>query len=140
MNALLLTVLALSGADGTDYPEAVGGVDATCAAAGGHGNAWNRWSGCWGPMPQSGYNPSDGCYAGTRFMHRYPAFHGTYYRNAYNYRTYFDYPWHAGLQEPTSHFSYRVPGAAGVEEFVPPVPTAEPVGQPAVGPSRSVRR
>ena len=26
-------------------------------------------------MPQSCYNPSFGCYANTRHMHRYPAFH-----------------------------------------------------------------
>jgi hypothetical protein len=57
-------------------------------------------------------------------MHRYPAFHNTYYRSAYNYRQYFDYPWHAGLHEPTSMFSYHVPAEnAGVAVPVP-VPAA----------------
>jgi hypothetical protein len=61
-----------------------------------------------GPMPQTCYNPRHGCYPGNnRFMHRYPAFHGYYYRNPYNYRTLFDYPWHAELHEPTSMFSYN---------------------------------
>ncbi len=77
-------------------------------------------------MPQSCYNPSFGCYASTRFMHRYPAFHGYYYRNAYNYRHYFDYPWHAGLHEPTSHFSYNVPGRAAGESVAPPTPVPMP--------------
>lgn len=40
-------------------------------------------------------------------MNRYPAFHGTFYRDAYNYRNYFDYPWHAEMHEPTSQFSYN---------------------------------
>lgn len=65
--------------------------------------AWGR------PMPQTCYAPRFGCYPGNnRHMHRYPAFHGTYYRRPYNYRNYFDYPWHAGLHEPTSLFSYGV--------------------------------
>ena len=58
-------------------------------------------------MPQTCYDPPYGCYAGTRYNQRYPAFHGTYYRSAYNYRAYFDYPWHAEMHEPTSHFSYN---------------------------------
>jgi len=135
MNAILLTVLALSGgggdiAYGSEYAESCD------ACADGHGgncrgglcqgllgqkHAWM------GPMPQSCYNPSFGCYANTRHMHRYPAFHGYYYREAYNYRHYFDYPWHAGLHEPTSHFSYNVPGAPAGES--PPVPAAEPAAE-----------
>jgi hypothetical protein len=64
----------------------------------------------WGPMPQTCYQPRYGCYAGNnRHMHRYPAFHGYYYRRPYNYRNLFDYPWHADLHEPTSLFSYNVP-------------------------------
>ena len=59
-------------------------------------------------MPQTCYAPRYGCYPGTeRYTHRYPAFHGNYYRSAYNYRNYFDYPWHAELHEPTSLFSYE---------------------------------
>ncbi len=61
-------------------------------------------------------------------MNRYPAFHGNYYRSAYNYRHYFDYPWHAGLHEPTSHLSYTVPRET-TGETIPspePIPAAEP--------------
>ncbi len=67
--------------------------------------------GCWwGPMPQTCYGPRYGCYPGnSRCIHRYPAFHGQYYRRPYNYRNLFDYPWHAQLHEPTSMFSYDVP-------------------------------
>jgi hypothetical protein len=80
-------------------------ADGSCGGAGGAGAY-----GCGnGPMPQTCYAPRYGCYSGNnRHMHRYPAFHGTYYRSPYNYRTYFDYPWHAGLHEPTSLFSYNV--------------------------------
>jgi hypothetical protein len=61
-------------------------------------------------MPQTCYQPHYGCYpAGSRWTHRYPAFHGYYYRRPYNYRNLFDYPWHAGMHEPTSLFSYHVP-------------------------------
>ncbi|MGD9649134.1 MAG: hypothetical protein AB7U73_25710 [Pirellulales bacterium] len=86
-----------------------------CSSCGGCGRG--RCGGCcddygWirraGPMPQTCYNPRFGCYSGNnRFMHRYPAFHGYYYRNPYNYRNLFDYPWHAELHEPTSLFSYN---------------------------------
>ncbi len=63
-----------------------------------------------GPMPQTCYAPRYGCYPGNnRHMHRYPAFHGVYYRRPYNYRNLFDYPWHAELREPTSLFSYETP-------------------------------
>lgn len=61
------------------------------------------------PQPQTCYSPRYGCYPGNqRHIHRYPAFHGYYYRRPYNYRNVFDYPWHAGLHEPTSLFSYNV--------------------------------
>jgi hypothetical protein len=126
MHAILLTVLTLPGAGGPTYGElyppgygepVYAGEMAPCD---GHGHAKAERGGCLGPMPQSCYNPSFGCYPSTRFMHRYPAFHGTYYRQAYNYRNYFDYPWHAGLHEPTSHFSYNVPAADAVP--TPPLP------------------
>ncbi len=75
------------------------------------------WRDFWGPEPQTCYAPRFGCYPGNnRFMHRYPAFHGTYYRQAYNYRTLFDYPWHASLHEPTSLFSYGA-SAETVDEY-----------------------
>jgi hypothetical protein len=52
-------------------------------------------------MPQTCYSPHFGCYPGNgRDIHRYPAFHGYYYRQAYNYRPLFEYPWQAGLHEP----------------------------------------
>lgn len=152
MNALLLTVLALQGANGSVVyagggPEAAFsagpsgyGVDSSGYAAGGgyggecdacegggrhgHHNGQHGLRSWCGPMPQSCYNPSFGCYPSTRFMHRYPAFHNTYYRAAYNYRQYGDYPWHAGLHEPTSMFSYHVPAEAGAQPLPVPVPAA----------------
>jgi len=57
-------------------------------------------------IPQTCYSPRFGCYPGNgREIHRYPAFHGCFYRRPYNYRNVFDYPWHAELHEPTSYFS-----------------------------------
>jgi hypothetical protein len=38
-------------------------------------------------------------------MHRYPAFHGYYYRAPYNYRHVFEYPWHAAPHEPQDFFT-----------------------------------
>ena len=41
--------------------------------------------------------------AAIREMHAifcYPAFHGYDYRQAYNYRPLFEYPWQAGMNEP----------------------------------------
>ena len=52
-------------------------------------------------MPQSCYDPRFGCYPGNnRHLHRYPAFHGAFYRAPYNYRQVFEYPWHAEPHEP----------------------------------------
>ena len=63
-----------------------------------------------GPMPQTCYAPRYGCYPGNdRYVHRYPAFHDSYYRRPYAYRHGFEYPWHAELHEPTSLWSYNVP-------------------------------
>jgi hypothetical protein len=140
MHAILLTILSLPGADAA---AAMGGgapaygyaneCDA-CEAGGRHGHHGHRHDGglC-GPMPQTCYNPSFGCYPSTRHMHRYPAFHGNYYRAAYNYRNYFDYPWHAGLHEPTSHFSYHVPGEGAAQEIPTPLPAASRGPTPANG-------
>ena len=149
MNAILLTVLALGGADasanyggghgGPGYGGDAGGYCESCDCGGrGHcrlcrlcGDERQKICDYIGPMPQSCYNPSFGCYPSTRFMHRYPAFHGNYYREAYNYRNYFDYPWHAGLHEPTSHFSYHVPGEAPPAASPPqPVPSAASLSRP----------
>jgi hypothetical protein len=138
MNAILLTVLALNGADATTVYGGPSGGQSGAVAGGGycdecdacnngggrHGRHNNGLSGWCGPMPQSCYNPSFGCYPSTRFMHRYPAFHNTYYRAAYNYRQYFDYPWHAGLHEPTSMFSYHVPAENPGQNIPTPPPAA----------------
>jgi len=80
-----------------------------------------------GGMPQTCYSPRYGCYPGNaRCIHRYPAFHGVYYRRPYNYRNLFDYPWHAELHEPTSLFSYHVPAPEeaqrGNRDDAPPPP------------------
>ena len=64
-----------------------------------------------GPMPQTCYSPRYGCYPGNqRDIHRYPAFHGTYYRRPYIYRNVFDFPWHAEPHEPASYFGHDVSG------------------------------
>jgi hypothetical protein len=152
MNAILFTVLALQGADASVVKAAaMAGPEAAYAAGpsgygtgmGGYGEACDVGDGgrhgrhgkhdaihdwC-GPMPQSCYNPSFGCYPSTRFMHRYPAFHNYHYRSAYNYRHYFDYPWHAGLHEPTSMFSYHVPAEAPVQPLPTPTPSAIGAGR-----------
>jgi hypothetical protein len=62
-------------------------------------------------MPQTCYAPRFGCYPGNnRHMHRYPAFHGYYYRKPYNYRHLFDYPWHARPHEPQGFFAGQYGG------------------------------
>ena len=152
MHALLLTVLALAGGDGspmsahmTAQMSAQPMTDSQVAPAGFHGGGCDSCGGANGKykqphwmMPQSCYNPKYGCYGADRHMNRYPAFAGTYYRRPYNYRTVFDYPWHAELHEPTSFFSYHVnaaqtprpaaqplgPAAAQQQPYIP-VPTAE---------------
>lgn len=135
MHAILLTVLTLpaAGPGYGEYPPGSGEAGHLAAGEAWGGHVHGKHGGCLGPMPQSCYNPSFGCYPSTRFMHRYPAFHGNYYRQAYNYRHYFDYPWHAGLHEPTSHFSYNVPP----QSTIPDVPIPPITG--LTRPTRSVR-
>jgi hypothetical protein len=131
MNAILLTVLALSGADGGYYIEQGHGGDyasgGACEECGGFLGRHGHCHHCKG-MPQSCYNPSFGCYPSTRFMHRYPAFHNYSTREAYNYRHYFDYPWHAAPHEPMPMFSGSVSG--GPESIVVPL-ASERVPTPA---------
>ena len=90
-----------------------------------------------GPMPQSCYLQHYGCYPGSsRGMHRYPAFHGSFYRRPYNYRNVFDYPWQADLHEPIPLVPYDVnnqetnrelPGNYRVEgETLPPAVQTQP--------------
>lgn len=109
---------------------AAGCEDCGAGGCGAGGHFQNKGMGGWfGHMPQTCYSPRYGCYyGGNRHMHRYPAFHGTYYRRPYNYRNVFDYPWHAEMHEPTSLFSYNVGGeelgpAGGVPQ--PPAPVAD---------------
>lgn len=157
MHSVLLSLLLVAGANPQAVPveqqsfsaDQTGGC-ATCGAAVGrcgHGcavksavrgvsdYAWD-W---FGPMPQTCYQPRFGCYPGnSRDIHRYPAFHGTYYREPYNYRNYFDYPWHAQPFEPLGYFSYQPKTGAKLEEGVPteaPVPpdvSSRPVPAPPV--------
>lgn len=148
MNAVLLTVLAtLGGTYGSGYATAnvahgeVVYEGAACSHCGkGHG----PHGGWLGMMPQTCYNPRLGCYDGDRYNHRYPAFHGTYYRKAYNYRNYFDYPWHADLHEPTSNFAYNVnePGATIVvpQQSVPTPAPVVPTPMPDSASRRGVQR
>jgi len=83
-------------------------------------------------MPQTCYNPRFGCYAGTsRTMHRYPAFHGYYYRSPYNYRHYYEYPWHASPHDPQAYFTQRM--AMEGQEIIVPTPQTE-IGGPAPAP------
>lgn len=128
--------------------ECDGQCDGGCNGGGGRHGRGSRGadgiSGWCGPMPQTCYAPRYGCYPGNnRHMHRYPAFHGVYYRRPYNYRNLFDYPWHAELHEPTSLFSYETPeeeeyangdsdqsedfDSSGDFDDAPPKPEADPV-------------
>ena len=48
-------------------------------------------------------SPHDGTLSGNgevAMIYRYPTFHGYYYRQAYNYRPLFEYPWQANPHEP----------------------------------------
>ncbi|ADB15775.1 hypothetical protein Psta_1092 [Pirellula staleyi DSM 6068] len=127
MHAILLTVLAL-GAGAGEYPvqQAAYGCEQCDSGHCGHAKAEKRpHAGFFGMMPQTCYEPHFGCYDGDRHMHRYPAFHGTYYRRAYNYRNYFDYPWHAEMHEPTSHYSYHTTSEMLEQGSAPPQPVPD---------------
>ena len=146
MNAVLLTLIASLGATGGPgyveshaayqhggaiYASAAGEACADCGdgdCRNGHCGHGHKPHGGWcGMMPQTCYNPTFGCYGDNRHTHRYPAFHGTYYRRPYNYRNVFDYPWHAELHEPTSHFAYNVEeSAATLGVPVGPAPIVSP--------------
>lgn len=141
LTALLVTVGASVSQtyDGGGYP-ADPGIAYGESTDYGHLSCWHTF---WGPEPQTCYAPRYGCYPGNnRFMHRYPAFHGYHYRRPYNYRNVFDYPWHAALHEPTSHFSYNVmdegPAVQGAP-LAPPIP-AEEIHAPAVEESPTAAR
>ena len=121
--------LATTGHGGGVEQGASGGSCDTCGGGGGKAGgghfSGNHLGGWFGHMPQTCYDPRYGCYyGGGRHMHRYPAFHGTFYRQPYNYRNVFDYPWHAEMHEPTSHFSYNV---TGEQQQTAPGIQAEPI-------------
>jgi hypothetical protein len=122
MHAIVLSLVIAT--QGAGFEGSAGFGTASCCDTGGYSDCGNECGGgcgggkakrcslgpC-GPMPQTCYSPRYGCYPGNnRHLHRYPAFHGTYYRRPYNYRNVFDYPWHAELHEPTSLFTYNVEG------------------------------
>ena len=89
------------------------------------------------PMPQTCYSPHYGCYPGNgRDIHRYPAFHGYYYRQAYNYRPLFEYPWQAGMHEPLplENASQRL--MTGGPQSLQPQPLEEIETPPAIPPHR----
>jgi hypothetical protein len=74
------------------------------------------------PMPQTCYSPRYGCYPGNgRDIQRYPPFHGTYYRRAYNYRTLYEYPWQTEPHQP-------LPLAVNQENGVIRLPVGESSG------------
>ena len=121
MRAMLLTLLLVTGAQppsvdaqqqvttATEDCQCSNCDQSDCGAGRSRRGAFRGCLGCCGPMPQTCYAPRFGCYPGNnRHVHRYPAFHGYYYRQPYNYRHLFDYPWHATPHEPQGFFSYEV--------------------------------
>lgn len=141
MNLLMITLLTVGSAVG-QTPSAgnqVGGYeqyyddcDGACAPRGISEHLRNHRA-IHNTSPQTCYSPRFGCYhSNERHMHRYPAFHGTFYRNSYNYRNYFDYPWHAQPHEPTSLFSHNV------GEDQPPPAELRNSAVPSSAPARSV--
>jgi hypothetical protein len=104
-----------------------------------HGHVSKDWiSDQFGQMPQTCYSPRFGCYPGNgRDIQRYPAFHGTYYRNPYNYRQLFDYPWSAGTHEPVGYFAYQIQATdVPVQRATPTLAPAPPKGHPPIGTTR----
>jgi len=150
MHVALLTVLIVAGAGQpayapADQPSVVAGdpgaapcemCQGECAEAGKCKKQKRSYLCDWfGPMPQTCYSPRFGCYPGNgRDIQRYPAFHGYYYREPYNYRHYFDYPWHASPRDPMGYFGCQseAPGEVMV------TPTADPAIAPAPTPAPAV--
>lgn len=86
------------------------------------------------PMPQTCYSPTFGCYPGNgRDIQRYPAFHGNYYRRAYNYRHLSQWPWEAELHEPVGYCPTACRGPLAlpmVPQSLPPIAEPIPKGEP----------
>jgi hypothetical protein len=156
MHTVLLTLFIVAGADQPapammEQPSQQSVAPASggdCAGCEGRNGVVARGRGCvgagfnyvwdwFGPMPQTCYSPRFGCYPGNeRYIQRYPAFHGYYYRQPYNYTHYFDYPWHAQPHEPVGYFTYqKSPAADGSPVPAPPaVPTPAGVQDPSFSP------
>lgn len=88
------------------------------------------------PMPQTCYTPHFGCYPGNgRDIYRPTAFHGYYYRQAYNYRPLYEYPWQAGMHEPLPFELSSERSMAGGPQLAQPQPQpAEVIDTPSPKP------
>ena len=82
-----------------------------------------RWlPACLRPMCHDCCAPGLHCCPGdNRCLHSYAGFYGHNYRQAYNYRLLFDYPWHSPPHQPRCFFTYQG-GAPTVEEIHRPTP------------------
>jgi hypothetical protein len=98
-------------------------------------------------MPQTCYSPSFGCYPGNgRDIQRYPPFHGTYYRRAYNYRQLNEWPWMAEPHQPAPLSgpylagAVAMPGAQHTSPFIEESkPGAETVPLPPSPPAPTIK-
>jgi hypothetical protein len=134
MHAALLTVMFLAGAAGQtgadinygcQTPQGQMAVGRDPQETCGIGSLFDYQIDWFKPMPQTCYSPRFGCYPGNgRDIQRYPAFHGTYYRRAYNYRTLMEYPWLAEPHEPVGFVSScgNEVSPAGSHEVLPAPP------------------
>jgi hypothetical protein len=84
---------------------------------------------CSRPAAQPCYVPRSGCSAGNnRCAHCYPTM-PAYYRQAYNYRTQFDYPWHTVPCGPRPPFVFQGHPRLPAQEVIP-APYPEPESLP----------
>lgn len=126
------------------FGQCAGADSAACSAAPCQADAKPTGGSCvcdWlGPMPQTCYGPRYGCYPGhNRYINRYPAFHGSYYRQPYNYQHWFEYPWHAAPHEPLPYLGGESAGVTG-EVFGPaPVLPSTPAMPTAAVPTADSR-
>lgn len=142
MTSLMLSaslLIAMAGAPGDVMPVTQEVVVAEEVPVSGHIAATGHrptatghgWLVDWfGPMPQTCYQPRFGCYPGNpRTIHRYPAFHGYYYRAPYNYRHLFEYPWHA---QPYESEPLRAQSAEVLIDPTASTSTLQPVPEQAL--------
>jgi len=156
MHVAFFTILMVVGAgqpvpEPAESPAAVAAPESDCGPAcdcakgrhaprdgGEAGDGIKTWLCDWfGPMPQTCYGSRFGCYPGNngRDIHRQPAFHGYYYREPYNYRHYFDYPWHAEPHEPIGYFSHQGDPQGGLTPTPDPGRSAPMPAPPAPVPA-----